>query len=160
MLLDMSDETLRPRGDAALEGTGTKTDEKAEVAKDEGTPRFGSPKPERDAKAPCIGSPKQPGDADAVGGGGLQLVVAEAVEVVAPAQPAQQALGGEPSIGLPMPAEDIQVAKCNFCTVSHPVNVMKLGGRAGEKKYKCKVCAKVDTVSPSVPMQRMFHNIL
>ena len=84
------------------------------------------------------------------------MVVAEAVEVVAPAQPAQQALGGEPSIGLPMPVEDKdQVAKCHFCTVSQPVHSMKLGGRVGEKKYKCKVCAKVDTASPSVPMQHV-----
>ena len=126
-------------------------EEEKESAKEAVAPRFGSPKQaDGDAASSSFGPPKQPGgDAEGVALGGLQLVVADKGEV---GGPAQQALGGEHDFGQPKP----EVAKCHFCTVEQAVTAMKLGGRGEDRKYKCKACAKVDTVWPSVPMESCF----
>ena len=134
----------RKEDDAAEGQTGAATP-LSEEPKEPHAEVFGGPKlfaeEPKEAHAEVFGKPKLEG---ASGGAESAIVATAASSSVDGA--IQQLPRAESAI---VPAtDDTEIGKCHYCYCEYCTKNMKKSEKGGETKFKCKFCAKVDTVWP------------
>ena len=128
-------------------GEPRKEDDAAEGQTGAATPLSEEPK---EPHAEVFGEPKlfgKPKPTEGASGGAESAIVATAAS--SSVDGAIQQLPRAESAIVPA-TDDTEIAKCHYCYCEHCTKNMKKSEKGGETKFKCKFCAKVDTVWPSM----------